>query len=108
LSIALNTRPRTEPATATREVPIATHDVFRRHWAPACEALELRWVPLFETGLPLEREDIADVLAELEAIKRWSEQHPETGAAIGERLDRLIAELRALQDSSDVHEIYIG
>ncbi len=42
------------PVLRASGVPIATHDVFRRFCTPACEALELRWVPLFETGIPLE------------------------------------------------------
>ena len=108
MSIALNTRLRTAPEDATREIPIATHDGFRRYWTPACEALDLRWVPIFTSGISLEREDIPSVLDELEALKRWSEQHPETGEMIGERLDRLITELRALANVADDYEIYVG
>lgn len=87
MSIELATRPRAAPLEATHVVPIATHEVFRRFWAPACEALQLRWVPMFATGIPLDRADVPDVIEELEALRAWSEQHSETGDAIGARLD---------------------
>jgi len=108
LSISLTTRPRTPSFRATHEVPIATHEVFRRFWAPACEALQLRWVPMFATGIPLDQADVVDVLSELEALRAWTEQHSEARDTIGQRLDGLISELRALEGASDDLELYVG
>jgi hypothetical protein len=32
-----------------------------QYWAAGCNALGLRWVPLFETGVPLAAADLPDV-----------------------------------------------
>ncbi len=63
---------------------------------------------MFETGIPLDRADLADILGELEALKSWTAQHSETEDVIGARLDGLISELRAIQGASDDRDIYVG
>jgi len=109
MSIALLIRPRGAPASAARLVPVATRDVFKEHWAPGCHALGLRWVPLFETGFPLAMPDVPDVLQELRSFAVWTRQHaPASVTVIGERIDRLISELGALEGSSDDIEVFIG
>ncbi|MCI0419200.1 MAG: hypothetical protein L0312_08275, partial [Acidobacteria bacterium] len=59
-------------------VPIATEEAFHKYWQPACTALQLRWVPLFHTGLPLKQADISEVIEELGLLKQWLSCHRET------------------------------
>ena len=46
---------------------------------PGVPACQLRWLPLFPTGLPLQHEDIALVIEELECLKQWLSWRVETG-----------------------------
>ena len=109
MSVALSIQPRGTSGAAARTVPVATQDVFKRYWLPGSEALGLKWVPLFETGIPLGKDDIPDVLQELRALHSWTRvQAPETGAMIGARLERLITELSALVESLEQVEVFIG
>jgi len=109
MSVALSIQPRGTAGAAPRIVPVATQDVFKRYWLPASEALGLQWVPLFETGIPLAKEDVPDVLQELRALDGWIRQSaPETAAVIGARLERLITELTGLAENLEQVEVFIG
>lgn len=91
-----------------REVPIATHEVFRNDWAPASLALGLIWIPLFEQGLPVSGDDLKDILAELHKLDSWlAANRPEVAARIAHRIGGLISTLEALE-SVESMEIYIG
>ena len=63
MSVALSIQPRGTSGAAARTVPVATQDVFKRYWLPGSEALGLKWVPLFETGIPLGKDDIPECAA---------------------------------------------
>jgi hypothetical protein len=90
-------------------VPVATEKVFRQYWPRASEALGLKWVPLFETGIPLDTADVPDVLAELCALQTWTEQSsPDCAQRIGARLQELIRELSALEGNLTQVELFIG
>jgi hypothetical protein len=109
MSVALSIQPRGTSAAAPRIVPVATQDVFKSYWVPASETLGLKWVPLFETGIPLAKEEVPDVLQELRALDDWIRRNaPETAALIGARLQRLIAELGALVESLEQVDVFIG
>jgi hypothetical protein len=109
MSVALSIQPRDTSASAARLVPVATEDVFKRHWLPGSEALGQKWVPLFETGIPVDAEDIPEVLAELRALQTWTREHaPASAAVIRERLERLILELTSLQENLEQAELFIG
>ena len=109
MSVALSIQPRGTSGAAPRIVPVATQEVFKRYWLPGSESLGLKWVPLFETGIPLAKEEVPDVLRELRALDDWTRLHaPETAAVIGARLERLIAELSALVESLEQVEVFIG
>ena len=109
MSVALSIQPRGTPGAAPRIVPVATQDIFQRYWLPGSEALGLQWVPLFETGIPLGKDDVPDVLQELRALDDWTRVHaPETAAVIGVRLEGLIAELSGLVGTLEQVEVFIG
>jgi hypothetical protein len=108
VSISLLVKPAGKGLEGAVSVPLATEDVFKRYWSPVCAALGLKWVPLFQTGLPVGMDDIGEVLSELLEIRRWLDERPEQGASvIRPRLDAVITELERVASSPDV-EIYIG
>jgi hypothetical protein len=94
-----------------RVVPISTERVFEDYWQPAAQKLGLKWVPLFQTGLPIESEDIPPVLDELGQLKaefdRTRPGSADVSDYVRERLDRLIAELSELANNGR-SEVYIG
>jgi hypothetical protein len=102
-----------DPQKHSRMVPIATEDLFETYWLPASKLLKLKWIPAFQSGFRVEREDIPSILDELEMLKQLMTGHPLPELAEGivehlaTRIDRLIFELRNLQDELWV-EIYIG
>ncbi|WP_437894602.1 hypothetical protein [Sorangium sp. So ce124] len=62
----------------------------------------------FETGIPVERSDLPDVIRELAALRAlWVSSEPHRDVIL-ERLDRLIDELNEINSSDDDIEIFIG
>ncbi|RKG75300.1 hypothetical protein D7V88_33705 [Corallococcus terminator] len=89
-------------------VPLATEEVFRRYWVPGCDALGLRWVPLFKTGIPVQKEDLGSVLGELRALRQWMSGLPDEGkAAVCSRLDAALLSLETAVTLPDT-DIFIG
>jgi hypothetical protein len=90
-------------------VPIATEAAFHKYWQPGCAALHLQWVPLFQTGLPLQQEDIASVIDELERLKHWLSCQMEAAVpqAVILRLEQLIQALQKAQRDPQI-DAYIG
>lgn len=74
--------------------PIATEAVFAQYWLTAALELGLRWVPLFQSGLPIPLADRDDVLTELRCLRQHWVARGE--AALTERLERLIGALEAV------------
>jgi hypothetical protein len=94
-----------------RVVPISTERVFEEYWQPAALELGLKWIPLFQSGLPLSAEDIPEVIEELTRLRlqlraKKSGKSPED-EYVAERLERLISELEAIAAKTDA-EAYIG
>src|SRR5689334_9964424 len=58
-----------------RLVPLATQRLFVEQWLPLCSRLNLRFVPLFESGINLERGDLPVVRSELELLQQHVERH---------------------------------
>lgn len=109
MSVALSIQPRGGSGVAARVVPVATQDVFKRYWLPACERLGLTCVPLFETGIPVGEDDVQELLRELRVLDGWIRGNaPETVAVMGARLEGLIAELGGLLENLEQVELFIG
>lgn len=51
--------------------PIATEAFFKKCWMPAIEALNLQWLKLFPIGLSLSKENISNIVSELELLNKW-------------------------------------
>jgi len=90
MAVVLLVRPSKEEGIEF-DVPVAPMSTFRELWLPACEVLGLKWVPQFETGIPVSVEDVPDVLEELRALKAWLDQPGNaTAPIIGERVEMLM------------------
>jgi len=55
----------------TRIVPIATESIFSEFWRPAASQLNLQFVPLFQSGLPINKEDLFIIIEELRKLKLY-------------------------------------
>ncbi|MGK3993526.1 hypothetical protein [Sorangium sp. So ce1024] len=108
MSVVLMTTSRQGDTRSNRLVPVAAQSTFKELWIPAAEVLGLQWVPMFETGFPVERSDLPDVIRELEALRAWCVSSESHRKVILERLDRLIDELNRISNSDDDVEIFIG
>jgi hypothetical protein len=93
--------------------PVSTEQVFKEYWQPACLKLNLKWIPLFQPGLPLEIEDIPIVIEELKQLNEFFLSSSKSNVQmnireyITERIQNLITELDKLRETSFV-EAYIG
>jgi len=74
-----------------RLVPVAAQQTFVATWLPSAIALGLAWVPLAETGFDVTSDNRTAVVVELEQLRACLPAYDV------ERLDRLVAELRALR-----------
>lgn len=94
-------------------VPVASEQVFSDYWQPVCTQLHLQWLPLFQTGIPVSKEDIPTILSELNQLRTYfstqmtSPETVELGAHIISRIERLSAELRKVIELN-IRELYIG
>ena len=108
MSIALSIQPKSKGPEAAQTVPVATMSAFDLYWAPAAAALELRWVPLFRTGVPVHSEDIVDIVQELTMLRQQMKaSDPEVASLVLPRIERLISALNSAGGDPDV-DIYIG
>ncbi len=102
-----------DPKRHSRMVPIATEEFFESYWLPASKLLQLTWIPAFQSGFNVEREDIPSILDELKMLRQLmtSDPLPELPeGVVGHlvtRIDLLIAELKTIRDEP-VANIYIG
>jgi hypothetical protein len=66
--LALIQNPQSEEEKSF-SVPVASESIFQQRWEPIIEELQLQWLPLFSTGIDLEKIDQKDVLDELSRFK---------------------------------------
>lgn len=105
MSVGLLVTSKTDPDR--RElIPVAAQQVFTSKWLPACSALDLEWVPLFETGIAVDPANAGAVLEELRRLRQWMSQR-DGYEYEAERLSRLID---GVEDASKHPEfdIFIG
>ncbi len=96
-----------------RLVPIATEGTFQDYWQPISAVLGLKWLPLFQGGVPIPAEDIPCIIDELSTLRNYISRkfHPALSQDMANlmeaRIDTLIPELEHFQDDKDA-EIFIG
>lgn len=92
-------------------LPISTERVFKDHWLPIIAELDLKWVRCFQCGIELNKEDIEEVLREIDKMQNWITvyKNNDRGKHMLERLKNLNETLLYfLNDSRDDLKIYIG
>ena len=89
--------------------PISSEKFFNSHWLPACEVLNLRWIPCFSPGIDIYEEDIPEVIAEVNQLKAWAKINL-SGTDLEymtKRIDLLITQL-PLAFTRDGISVFIG
>lgn len=86
-------------------VPVATSDVFRAWWLPACDHLGLELVSHFHDGALTEvaREDVPRIAAELETLRAWASAEPERDFMVS-RIDGILSAFRESDLTPRVHD----
>jgi hypothetical protein len=93
----------------SRLIPIATEQTFKDYWLPISAKLNLIWIPLFQTGLSLGKDDREDVLAELSRFETYLIQEApnylrkEIIEHISARVSNLKMEMSHLRDDATVY-----
>ncbi|WP_054532632.1 hypothetical protein [Herpetosiphon geysericola] len=87
--------------------PIATEAIFSSYWLPIIEEHNLQFLRLFQTGLPVEKEDIPYILDEIKIFRNNLSKTGQQSSIINERLDAINEQLQLLVDQ-DFDSIYIG
>lgn len=109
MSVVLLISPKAGVAVAeggSRMIAIATQEIFRTYWRQGGQVLGLRWVPMFETGIPVQEDDISDVVFEVKKLAEWA-RRSDVPDSVVERMNVLIAELLKVQGSPDV-DVFVG
>ena len=52
--------------------PVSSEEFFNSHWLPACELLNLRWIPCFGPGINIYKEDLPEIKTEIDKLKVWA------------------------------------
>ena len=89
--------------------PISGEDFFNSHWMPACEFLNLRWVPCFSPGIDIYQENLPEIMAEIAQLKDWALKNL-SGRELKymvERIDLFITQL-PLAFTTDDSSVFIG
>lgn len=100
-------------SSTVQSVPVASQAFFRQYWRPLGKTLGLEWIPLFESGIPLDKSDVGLVLAELARL-RGAVDTQGFGAAdkvrvhMLDRIDLLRRGLEGALRDETVTEIFIG
>ncbi len=98
-----------KPDKEVRLIPVATEKVFEDYWRPACLTLGLKWIPLFQSGLPLTGEDVPYVLTELARLRCYlldstARDIPrDVAEGIILRIDNVVTELKHLRENPAAH-----
>lgn len=91
-------------------IPVATEEVFSNYWLKASNELQLSWVPIFETGIVIEREDMSVILRELGLVKEWIDKNvrdTDTKIDLEKRLDYILETLPNAFADENI-KLYVG
>ncbi|CAI3304033.1 hypothetical protein ACK4CS_16805 [Enterococcus gallinarum] len=91
-------------------IPVATEEVFSSYWLKASNELQLSWIPIFETGILIEKEDIPAILRELGLVKEWIKKNVidiDTKIDLEKRINYILETLPKAFENKNI-KLYIG
>lgn len=91
-------------------IPVATEESFTNYWLKASKELQLAWVPIFETGIVIEREDIPIILKEIKLVKEWIEKNVKNidiKIGIEKRINYILETLPKAFEKENI-KLYVG
>lgn len=89
-------------------IPVATEAAFKTFWQRGSSELGLTWVPLFDVGIEVAKEDVSELIEELKKLDSWAKKsYPQQEITqMQNRLERLINEIPKI--ISQGKNIFIG
>ena len=90
-------------------IPVATEAVFRSVWQIGSSELGLIWVPLFDVGVDISKEDAKELIVELKQLNVWAEKRSHKQQEVvqmQERIERMVREIPEIV--SQGNNIFIG
>ena len=108
MSISLTIDNPTSDEDRLITVPVATEQVFRTYWAPACAALGLTIIDAFPVGVVIGASEVPALLNELQRLQAWIaiNVEVETATRLERRIATLVRELPGL--ASHGRRVFIG
>jgi len=91
-------------------VPVATEDVYRRIWEPKAVKLKTDLILRFGIGVEIGEEEFPKLASELSLLYADIQEDTqiEERTHIGQRIERLIAELGRVFEENPKARVYIG
>lgn len=90
-------------------LPVSSESFFRKIWLPITLELGLKWVPLFQTGVEIQKCDLEYLFEELNNIKNFDKEklRNKNGDHLLSRIELINRIILELFDRDDL-TIYIG
>lgn len=90
-------------------IPVSSERFFNSYWLPACEVLDLRWIKCFSPGISIFKEDILEVIRELNRLKDWAIKNlaDKDLVYMTKRIDLLVTQLPLVFTRDDL-SVFIG
>lgn len=90
-------------------IPVATEASFRNLWQIGSSELGLTWVSLFDAGVEISKDDVGELIAELERLSIWAKERSHKQQEVvqmQDRIQRMINEIPKIV--SQGNDIFIG
>lgn len=71
VAVVITYRRDANPNPGPEYLPVATEGMYAKYWLTAAKALSCVWLPLYQTGAPVELKDLPAVLAEFAQIRDY-------------------------------------
>ncbi|MFW5443932.1 MAG: hypothetical protein ACKE51_06475 [Methylococcaceae bacterium] len=55
-------------------IPISTEKFFKEVWLPLAKDLDLQWIPVFQTGIEILKEDLPNIFSELDKLEELAKR----------------------------------
>ncbi|RYY76640.1 MAG: hypothetical protein EOO52_03805 [Gammaproteobacteria bacterium] len=106
--IAIVLDPKNEEQAAF-SVPVSTERNFEENWLPLIKKLDLEWLPLFQTGVDIESDDLIAISEELSKLLALAEKDlsPSIYKDLARRVNELIKGLEKIFIEKSV-TVFIG